>query len=138
MPISALPAFKPTKIYDPASYDQAPKKFLDRLSTMADVADFVVDYINCEYITIILNVNSVLPLADGQFSLLKFVRLLSISFMLVVGIIATNWLIRADISSQGIRDPDCLLLAKLHSDAVDYAASLTVSFSLILQLKHSS
>lgn len=38
-----------------------------------------------------------------------------------VGIIATNWLIIADQSSLGIHDPDCLELAKLHSDAVEYA-----------------
>ncbi|KAH9946766.1 RNA dependent RNA polymerase-domain-containing protein [Amylocystis lapponica] len=37
-----------------------------------------------------------------------------------LGIIAITWLIIADQSDQGILDPDCLLLAQLHSDAVDY------------------
>ncbi|KZT06877.1 RdRP-domain-containing protein [Laetiporus sulphureus 93-53] len=40
-----------------------------------------------------------------------------------LGIIAINWLIIADQSSQGILDPDCLRLAQLHSDAVDYPKS---------------
>ncbi|GJE86033.1 RNA dependent RNA polymerase [Phanerochaete sordida] len=40
-----------------------------------------------------------------------------------LGIIASNWLIIADQSSQGIFDPDCLKLAALHSDAVDYPKS---------------
>jgi len=37
-----------------------------------------------------------------------------------VGIIAINWLITADQSGDGIFDPDCLKLASLHSNAVDY------------------
>jgi RNA-dependent RNA polymerase len=41
----------------------------------------------------------------------------------VLGIIATNWLIIADQSELGIIDPDCLTLARLHSDAVDYPKS---------------
>ncbi|OCH96496.1 RdRP-domain-containing protein [Obba rivulosa] len=40
-----------------------------------------------------------------------------------LGIIAINWLIIADQSPQGILDPDCLKLAELHSDAVDYPKS---------------
>ncbi|KAF9452610.1 RdRP-domain-containing protein [Macrolepiota fuliginosa MF-IS2] len=41
----------------------------------------------------------------------------------VVGIIAINWLIIADQSERGIEDDDCLKLAQLHSDAVDYPKS---------------
>jgi hypothetical protein len=41
----------------------------------------------------------------------------------VVGIVATNWLIIADQSQLGILDEDCLKLAQLHSDAVDYPKS---------------
>lgn len=41
----------------------------------------------------------------------------------VVGIIAINWLVIADQSNQGIFDSDCLKLAMLHSDAVDYPKS---------------
>ncbi|KAI0690041.1 RdRP-domain-containing protein [Cytidiella melzeri] len=37
-----------------------------------------------------------------------------------VGLIANAWLLRADSSDKGILDPDCLALAALHSDAVDY------------------
>lgn len=40
-----------------------------------------------------------------------------------MGIIAINWLIIADQSSEGILDPHCLRLAQLHSDAVDYPKS---------------
>jgi RNA-dependent RNA polymerase len=40
-----------------------------------------------------------------------------------VGIIAINWLIIADQSLAGILDRDCLTLAQLHSDAVDYPKS---------------
>ncbi|KAF5337043.1 hypothetical protein D9611_003329 [Ephemerocybe angulata] len=41
----------------------------------------------------------------------------------VLGIVAINWLIIADQSNAGIEDPDCILLANLHSDAVDYPKS---------------
>ncbi|RPD63037.1 RdRP-domain-containing protein [Lentinus tigrinus ALCF2SS1-6] len=40
-----------------------------------------------------------------------------------LGIIATNWLIIADQSSNSIFDEDCLKLAELHSNAVDYVKS---------------
>ncbi|KAG6850830.1 hypothetical protein H0H93_008133 [Arthromyces matolae] len=40
-----------------------------------------------------------------------------------VGIIATNWLIIADQSEKGIFDERCMMLSKLHSDAVDYPKS---------------
>lgn len=38
----------------------------------------------------------------------------------LLGHIATNWLLIADASEQGIFHPDCYKLAQLHSDAVDY------------------
>ncbi|KXN89871.1 RNA-dependent RNA polymerase 1 [Leucoagaricus sp. SymC.cos] len=41
----------------------------------------------------------------------------------VVGIIAINWLIIADQSPESIHDIDCIKLAQLHSDAVDYPKS---------------
>ncbi|KAI0316524.1 RNA dependent RNA polymerase-domain-containing protein [Amylostereum chailletii] len=89
IPLDDCPEFMPKKLCEPASYDPAPKKELDRSSTMDDVADFVVDYINSD----------------------------------VLGMIATNWLITADQSENGIHDRDCLTLSKLHSDAVDYPKS---------------
>ncbi|KAI0316526.1 RNA dependent RNA polymerase-domain-containing protein [Amylostereum chailletii] len=54
----------------------------------------------------------------------------------VLGIIANNWLIIADQSELGIEDPDCLTLAQLHSDAVDYPKSgQPVSIERIPKLK---
>lgn len=41
----------------------------------------------------------------------------------MVGIVAMNWLIIADQSPKGIFDEDCLTLANLHSNAVDYSKS---------------
>lgn len=38
----------------------------------------------------------------------------------VIGIVASHWLVIADQSQFGIKDRVCLLLAQLHSDAVDY------------------
>lgn len=88
---------------EPASYNPAPKNLLDRPSTMADVAEFVMQYINSD----------------------------------VVGIIAINWLIIADQSPQGIHDRDCIELANLHSDAVDYPKSgQPVALDKIPKLKH--
>ncbi|ESK98362.1 hypothetical protein Moror_112 [Moniliophthora roreri MCA 2997] len=86
IPLSKLPEFTPANNYQPAEYKTAEKKMLDRPSTIADVAEFVMEYINSN----------------------------------LLGIIATNWLIIADQSQQGILDPDCLKLAELHSLAVDY------------------
>ncbi|KAI5120647.1 hypothetical protein M0805_007984 [Coniferiporia weirii] len=76
----------PKKTRKAALYDAAKRKELDRPSTIDDVIDFIVDYMN----------------ADN------------------IGIIATNWLIVADQSEEIIFDPDCLKLAQLHSNAVDY------------------
>jgi RNA-dependent RNA polymerase len=54
----------------------------------------------------------------------------------VVGIVAINWLIIADQSKEGIFDEDCLTLANLHSDAVDYPKSgQPVSMKTIPKLK---
>ena len=43
----------------------------------------------------------------------------------VLGLVALNWLIIADQSRQSIFDNDCMTLAQLHSDAVDYPKSST-------------
>ncbi|KAF8640510.1 hypothetical protein AX17_000172 [Amanita inopinata Kibby_2008] len=57
----------------------------------------------------------------------------------VVGIIAINWLIIADQSKDGIFDKDCLELAKLHSDAVDYPKSGTpIELERIPKLKYKA
>ena len=43
----------------------------------------------------------------------------------VLGLVAINWLIIADQSNESIFDEDCMTLAQLHSDAVDYPKSST-------------
>ena len=43
----------------------------------------------------------------------------------VLGLVAINWLIIADQSPKSIFDEDCMTLAQLHSDAVDYPKSST-------------
>ena len=45
IPLNECPEFRPARLSEAASYDPAPKKVLERASTMNDVADFVVDYI---------------------------------------------------------------------------------------------
>ncbi|KAF7306672.1 RNA-dependent RNA polymerase [Mycena indigotica] len=86
IPLSKLPEFRPRKLYKAAEYAPAEKKLVDGISTMDDVADFVIDYINSD----------------------------------ALGIVATNWLLIADQTEEGIFHPDCLNLANLHSTAVDY------------------
>lgn len=46
VPLRELPEFTPNLTSTPALYNAAPKKVLDRPSTMDDVAEFFVDYIN--------------------------------------------------------------------------------------------
>lgn len=89
LPLDRMPGFKPRSVSEPANYEKAQRKDLDRPSNMKDVAEFVVEFINSD----------------------------------LVGIIAINWLIIADHSARCIFDERCILLAKLHSDAVDYPKS---------------
>ncbi|KZV62229.1 RdRP-domain-containing protein, partial [Peniophora sp. CONT] len=53
IPLNECPEFRPRMTSDAAAYDAAPWKVLDRPSTMADVADFVVDYINSDVLGLI-------------------------------------------------------------------------------------
>lgn len=103
-----LAGFQPTRLYSAAKYPPAVKKLLDRSSTMRDVAEFVMDYIVSD--------------ASRSHSLLSPAFLTQLNLQ-VLGVIAINWLIIADQSDEGIFDPDCLELANLHSDAVDYPKS---------------
>lgn len=48
IPLNDLPEFHPKTLSTPAQYNAAPKKLLDRPSTMDDVAEFIVDYINSD------------------------------------------------------------------------------------------
>jgi RNA-dependent RNA polymerase len=43
----------------------------------------------------------------------------------ILGMIANKHLILSDLSSHGVEDPNCVLLSKLHSDAVDFPKSGT-------------
>ncbi|CDO72330.1 hypothetical protein BN946_scf184977.g27 [Trametes cinnabarina] len=84
--VTSMPELLPRQTYPAANYEPAKRKLVDHESTMADVADFVAEYITSD----------------------------------TLGIIGSTWLIIADQSTLGILDPDCLKLAALHSDAVDY------------------
>ncbi|KAK0246074.1 RNA-directed RNA polymerase 2 [Armillaria nabsnona] len=53
IPLNSMPRFCPTRTHDPAQYNPAPKRLLDRPSTMADVAEFVMEYINSDVLGII-------------------------------------------------------------------------------------
>ena len=48
IPLNDLPEFRPTIRHPPANYDSAPRKEVDHPSTMADVADFVMEYISSD------------------------------------------------------------------------------------------
>ncbi|KAI0307864.1 RdRP-domain-containing protein [Multifurca ochricompacta] len=51
--ITFLKDLHPEQNMPPAAYDPAPKKLLDRPSTMNDVADFVADYINSDILGLV-------------------------------------------------------------------------------------
>ncbi|KAI0316865.1 RNA dependent RNA polymerase-domain-containing protein [Amylostereum chailletii] len=53
IPLIDCPEFTPKELFAPASYDPAPKKVLDRASTMVDVAEFIIDYIISDVLGII-------------------------------------------------------------------------------------
>ncbi len=103
--VTTRPGLLPEKTYHPADYEPAQKKFVDHESTIEDVAEFVAEYISSDVSDPVLALRT---RADSSQTL---------------GIIATTWLIIADQSPLGILDPDCLELAALHSDAVDYPKS---------------
>ena len=46
--VTTRPDLKPKETYPPASYEPAPRRMVDHESTMDDVADFIVDYINSD------------------------------------------------------------------------------------------
>jgi RNA-dependent RNA polymerase len=48
IPLNNLPEFTPVRVAPAAKYDQAPRRVLDRHSTMDDVANFVMEYINSD------------------------------------------------------------------------------------------
>ena len=46
--LTEMPGLQPSRLYEPASYDPAPRKLVDHESTMEDVADFVAEYISSD------------------------------------------------------------------------------------------
>lgn len=88
-----LPSLHPRSCDHPGGYAAPPRNILNQSCILRDVANFVCDYITGD----------------------------------IVGLIATTHLQIADRtqnpnqSQLGIRDPDCIRLAQLHSDAVDFA-----------------
>lgn len=48
LPLKDLPEFKPSITRPPALYNPAPKKILERPSTMDDVAEFFMEYITSD------------------------------------------------------------------------------------------
>ncbi|KAG6854694.1 hypothetical protein C0991_002405 [Blastosporella zonata] len=76
----------PTDIDEAADYESAGTKTIDRDSTVDDICDFIVEYINSD----------------------------------VLGLLSDRLLVIADQSKDGIRDENCLWLARLCSQAVDY------------------
>lgn len=48
IPLDSLPEFLPERLANPANYEAVPKKEVDHPSTMTDVAEFVMEYINSD------------------------------------------------------------------------------------------
>ena len=48
IPLKGHPDFTPSLVSTPTSYDPAVRKVLERPSTMDDVAEFVMEYINSD------------------------------------------------------------------------------------------
>jgi RNA-dependent RNA polymerase len=88
---------------------------------MGDVADFVADYINNDVSVVIY----VLRIRFRKFSY---------RHPQIVGMVGINWLLIADL--HGIFHEDCLKLAQIHSDAVDYPKNGTpVSLDTVPRMK---
>lgn len=97
----------PPRQHPPGDYTPAELVTLDRPSTASDLVDFVTSYIQARKIGYILD-NFILK-QNFQNDIL--------------GIIANQLLLTADLSKDCMADPNCLKLADLHSVAVDFAKS---------------
>lgn len=53
IPLNKVPGFTLKRTHAPGTYDPAKRKYLDRPSTMDDVADFIMEYINSDVLGII-------------------------------------------------------------------------------------
>ncbi|KAF8969863.1 RNA dependent RNA polymerase-domain-containing protein [Flammula alnicola] len=76
----------PRSLEEPALYEGLPTKDLQRDSSVEDICDFVVEYINSD----------------------------------ILGLLSDRLLVIADQSSLGMHDENCIQLAELCSQAVDY------------------
>ncbi len=119
--IAFLQDLYPSQIIPPAAYEPAPMKLLTQPSTMDDVADFVADYINSD-VSVVICVLCII------------FRIFSYRHPQILGMVATNWLMIADLYN--IFHKDCLELCQVHSDAVDYPKNGTpVSINRVPKLK---
>ncbi|KAG6336315.1 hypothetical protein ID866_2764 [Astraeus odoratus] len=80
--------------HDPASYPTAKPFKLDRESTIVDVCDFIVEYINSDVVGLV---------SDKH---------------ITIAVLIHSSILR--LFQDGVLDPACLKLAELHSKAVDY------------------
>ncbi|RPD60068.1 RdRP-domain-containing protein [Lentinus tigrinus ALCF2SS1-7] len=80
------PSLLPTEFHEAANYEGTKPIKLDRDSTIDDICDFYVEYMQSD----------------------------------VMGLVADTHLLIADQSKAGVLDPDCMKLAQLCSQAVDY------------------
>lgn len=61
-------SLRPTRTWSPANYDAAPRKYVDHISTVDDVADFITEYITSD--VSMGNVTSGIQSANDNFSVL--------------------------------------------------------------------
>ena len=99
--VTSFKDLHPSQNIPPAAYEPAKKKLLPEPSTMADVADFVADYINSDVSAVHFMIMS-----------------LSYRHPQILGMVSINWLLIADLHD--VFYDDCIKLCQIHSDAVDY------------------
>lgn len=61
--VTMLESLRPRRLSPPANYTSAPKKLLDRPSTMQDVAEFVAEYIYSD-VSICIRENNITGIAN--------------------------------------------------------------------------
>ena len=99
--VTSFKDLHPSQNIPPAAYEPAKKKLLPEPSTMADVADFVADYISSD--------------VSAVHSMIKR---LSYRYPQILGMVSINWLLIADLYN--VFHEDCIELCQIHSNAVDY------------------
>lgn len=66
IPLNKCPGFASLKTCPPAAYEQATRKLVDHPSTMADVAQFVMEYINSDVCAYSISLTLCLSLVTGH------------------------------------------------------------------------